>query len=83
MAFSTITKAEKQLKELSKIGSMENYIQCFHDLKQRIPSISMARHLCCFHGWSETSNPIVDCSSCGHLGIGPDDGSQGGSLFGR
>ena len=44
-AFSTITEEEqvrKELKGLSQMGSMQNYIQHFRDLKLRIPSISMA-----------------------------------------
>ena len=43
--FSAITEEEqawKQLKGLTQIGSVQNYIQRFRDLKLRIPSISMA-----------------------------------------
>ena len=39
------------------------------------------RHLYCFYGRTEANNPSTDRSSCGDLGIGPDNGSQGGSLF--
>ena len=45
VAFSTITQekqAQKQLKGLSQTGSIQNHIQCFHDLKLRIPSMSVA-----------------------------------------
>ena len=41
-AFCAITKeeqAQKQLKTLSETGSMQNYIQRFHDLRLRIPSM--------------------------------------------
>ena len=44
VAFSAITEEEqarKQLKGLSQTGSVQKYIQCFHDLKLRIPSMSM------------------------------------------
>ena len=45
VAFSAITEEEqarKQLKGLTQTGSMQNYIQRFHDLKRRILSMSMA-----------------------------------------
>ena len=44
-AFFAITEEEqvrKQLKGFSQTGSVQNYIQCFHDLKLRIPSMSVA-----------------------------------------
>ena len=43
--FSAITKEEqtrKQLKGLSQTGFVQNYIQCFRDLKLRIPSMFVA-----------------------------------------
>ena len=45
VAFSTIIEEEqarKQLEGLSQTGSVQNYIQCFYDLKLRIPFMSMA-----------------------------------------
>ena len=44
-AFSAITEEEqarKQLKGLTQTGSVQNYIQRFHDLKLRIPSMFVA-----------------------------------------
>ena len=44
-AFSAITEEEqawKQLKGLSQTGFVQNYIQRFHNLKLRIPSMSTA-----------------------------------------
>ena len=44
IAFSAITEEEqarKQLKGLTQTGSVHNYIQCFHDLKLCIPSMSV------------------------------------------
>ena len=43
-AFSAITEEDqawKQLKGLTQTGSMQNYIQCFRDLKLRILSMSV------------------------------------------
>ena len=39
------------------------------------------RHICCIHGWAEAIDPTADRPSHRHLGTGPDDGCQGGSLF--
>ena len=43
--------------------------------------MSVSGYICCFHGWAEASDLTTDRPSRGHLGVGLDNGCQGGSLF--
>ena len=84
-AFSAITEEEqarKQLKGLSQMGSVQNYIQRFCDLKLRIPSMFVADIYAAFMDGLKPTIRQANRPSRGHLGAGSNDGSQGGSLFG-
>ena len=84
-AFSAITEeeqAQKQLKGLTQTGSVQNYIQRFRDLKLRIPSMSVADT---FVQFMDGLKPAIRQQIAPHvttLVTGPDDGDQGGFVYG-